>query len=85
MKKQLQNQIETTETKLTKTNSVDQDRIFTNKQLQNLLNVSRKTCQHWRDCRIITFSQVGKLIFYRMSDIHEMLDNHKQLAEKIIV
>ena len=68
--------------KSNKTDPLVEDRIINNKELQAMLNVSRKTCQSWRDNRLITFSQMGRCIFYRLSDVNRMLDNHRRPAEK---
>ena len=41
-----------------------------------LMNVSYRTAQVWRDEGKIGFSQHGKKIYYRMSDIDRFLDAH---------
>ena len=43
-----------------------------------LMKISRRTAQNWRDNGIITFSQVGGKIYYKLSDIDEMLKRHQQ-------
>ena len=41
-----------------------------------LMGVSQKTAQSWRDQGIISFSQIGSKIFYRKSDIIDMLNKY---------
>lgn len=48
--------------------------IFTTEQLCNLLHVSSRTLQRWRDYGIIKFSAVGKKHFYLKQDVLAMLD-----------
>lgn len=48
-----------------------------------LMNISKRTAQAWRDEGIISFSQIGGKIYYRMSDVQALLDkNHKQAFKK---
>jgi len=41
-----------------------------------LMKVSPRTAQVWRDEGMIGYSQKGKKIYYRMSDIDRFLDAH---------
>jgi flagellar biosynthesis/type III secretory pathway chaperone len=47
-----------------------------NQQFIKLMSVSKRTAQTWRDEGIISFSQVGSKIYYRMSDVKKMLDSN---------
>jgi hypothetical protein len=49
-----------------------------NDQLMQMLCVSRRTLQNWRDTGLIAFSQIGSKIYYRYTDVEQMLQNHKQ-------
>jgi len=43
------------------------------------MNISKRTAQTWRDEGIVSFSQIGSKIYYRMSDVQKLLDkNYKQ-------
>ena len=55
--------------------------IYDTKDFQEKLGVSERTQQNWRNLGVISFSKVQGTIFYRMSDIQEMLDNHKVSAQ----
>lgn len=54
------------------------DPIIDNFRFLQLMNISAKTAQTWRDKGIIGYSQIGNKIYYRVSDIKKLLDkNHK--------
>ncbi len=48
-----------------------------------LMNISKRTAQAWRDEGKISFSQVGGKIYYKMSDVQEMLKSNYNPAFKI--
>lgn len=41
-----------------------------------LLRISKRTLQNYRDKRVIPFSQIGRKIYYKYSDIVEYLEMH---------
>lgn len=47
-----------------------------NKELMDLLKISKRTAQHYRDNGIISFSQVGSKIYYKLSDVEELMKKH---------
>lgn len=47
-----------------------------NQELMQLLKISKRTAQHYRDSGLISFSQVGNKLYYRLSDIEELLNSH---------
>ncbi|MFK7807552.1 MAG: helix-turn-helix domain-containing protein [Saprospiraceae bacterium] len=47
-----------------------------NNAFLKLMGVSSRTAQIWRDEGIIGFSQIGKKIYYRMSDIDVFLSGY---------
>ncbi len=51
--------------------------IYNTDQLMELLKVSRKTLQKWRDTGVIIFSQIGSKCYYRHSDVIAMLNFFK--------
>jgi phage terminase Nu1 subunit (DNA packaging protein) len=51
--------------------------IYNTDQLMNLLTVSRRTVQNWRDKGLIAFSAISNKIYYRHSDIITFLNTHK--------
>lgn len=49
-----------------------------NQEFCQLLKISKRTAQTYRDRGIVAFSQVESKVYYRLSDIHQMLEkNHK--------
>lgn len=55
------------------------DIFLDNQEFIQLMNISKRTAQTWRDDGIVSFSQIGSKIYYRMSDVQNILDkNHKK-------
>lgn len=48
--------------------------IIDNSQFTELMGISQKLAQTWRDTGVVSFSQVGNKIYYRVSDIQELLN-----------
>jgi predicted site-specific integrase-resolvase len=46
------------------------------------MNISKRTAQAWRDEGKIAFSQVGGKIYYKMSDVQELLNHNYNPAFK---
>ncbi|MBL4653433.1 MAG: helix-turn-helix domain-containing protein [Flavobacteriales bacterium] len=53
-----------------------------NQEFLQLMYISKRTAQNWRDQGIVSYSQIGGKIYYRLSDILEMLDKHKVPADE---
>ncbi|HKR05366.1 MAG TPA: helix-turn-helix domain-containing protein [Bacteroidia bacterium] len=49
-----------------------------NSEFLQLLKISRRTAQSYRDNNMIAFSIIGNKIFYRMSDVEDLLNRHYQ-------
>ena len=49
---------------------------FDNYDFIQVMNISKRTAQSWRDSGLIGFSQIGGKIYYRLSDIQESLKKH---------
>lgn len=47
-----------------------------NQDACQLLHVSKRTLQSYRDLGVLPFSQIGSKIYYRAADIEEHLKNH---------
>jgi len=56
--------------------------VYDNYRLQEELNISSRLAQSWRDQGIITFSQIGNKIYYKLSDVLDMLNQHINPAFK---
>lgn len=53
-----------------------------NQEFLLLMNISKRTAQTWRDEGIISFSQIGSKIYYRMKDVEVLLDKNYKEAFK---
>ena len=53
-----------------------EDVFFDNQEFMQLMNISKRTAQEWRNKKIIEFSQVGNKIYYRLSDIQKLLNDN---------
>ena len=76
----LVDQLEAIQQKLNKEKSTTplSDIWMDNQDVCELLHVSKRTLQHYRDSGKIPFSQIGAKIYYKASDIDEFLNNHYQ-------
>ena len=77
--KELVNRLDVLNKKLEEKQKKPQDTFLDNQEFLQLMNISKRTAQTWRDEGIVSFSQIGSKIYYRMSDVQKLLDkNYKQ-------
>lgn len=59
------------------------DPFFSNDEFMDLMSISVRTAQLWRDQGLISYSQISGKIYYRMSDIQKLLDDnyHKSIKK----
>ncbi len=74
--------IEAINTSISKNNKEPKDEFLDNQEFLQLMNISKRTAQTWRDEGIVAFSQVGGKIYYRMSDVQKLLDSNYKPAFK---
>lgn len=56
-----------------------EDPFIDNVRFMDLMGISVKTAQSWRDAKLVSYSQIGNKIYYRISDIKELLEkNHRK-------
>ncbi len=48
------------------------------------LHISNRTLQTWRSKGIIPFARIGKKIFYKESDLWDLLNSHVKQGSKTI-
>jgi hypothetical protein len=58
------------------------DVFLDNQEFIQTMKISKRTAQTWRDAGIISFSQVGNKIYYRVSDINELLNKNRSRATR---
>ena len=64
---------------------LDPDNIFFDSQeFMQLMNISKRTAQQWRDNNIIGFSQVGNKIYYSLTDILNLLKENYNPKKEIL-
>ena len=56
------------------------ERYISNKEFTEVMDVSSRTAQTWRDEGKIGFSQEGRKIYYSLKDIEEFMKNHYNQA-----
>ena len=61
-----------------------EDVIFDNEQFIRFMNISKRTAQKWRDEKCISYSQVGYKIYYKYSDIQQLLDKNHIEAKNLL-
>lgn len=47
-----------------------------NQEFCLLLKISKRTAQSYRDQGIAAFSQIGSKVYYKLADVHKMLEKH---------
>jgi hypothetical protein len=68
---------------LSKTRKMPVDPFFSNEEFMDLMSISVRTAQPWRDQGLIGYSKLSGKIYYKMSDIQKLLDDsyHKSLKK----
>ena len=57
------------------------DRWLDNQEMMQILKISRRTLQTYRDEKVIPFSQVGSKIYYKAADVEKFLKkNYKKVS-----
>lgn len=82
MEKDILNQLNEIKLQLKKL-QYNNDVFLDNQEFLQVMNISKRTAQQWRDSGIIAYSQVGAKIYYRFSDIEDLLNkNHIKAKDK---
>ena len=58
------------------------DVFLDNQEFLQLMNISKRTAQSWRDDGVISFSQINSKIYYQMNDVQALLDKNYRTAFK---
>lgn len=58
------------------------DPFIDNSKFIELMGISAKTAQTWRDQGIVDFIQINNKIYYRISSIKELLDKNTRKSSK---
>lgn len=79
---QIQAELEQIKAALTEKQKNTKDIFLDNQEFIQTMNISKRLAQIWRDEGIISFSQVGSKIYYRLADIEKMLEKNYNPAFK---
>ena len=60
----------------TKQHLEPEDVFFDNQEFIQLMNLSKRTSQEWRNNGFIGYSQLGNKIYFRLSDILQLLHDY---------
>jgi hypothetical protein len=66
-----------------KANTPLSEKWLDNQEVTQLLNISKRTLQHYRDERKIAFTQIGNKIYYKASDIERLLKKNYYKAGRL--
>jgi Helix-turn-helix domain len=68
---------------LSKTRKMPADPFFSNEEFMELMSISVRTAQLWRDEGLIGYSKLSGKIYYKMSDIQKLLNDsyHKSIKK----
>lgn len=79
---ELMKRMDVIQSAITEKQKDSKDSFLDNQEFIQLMNISKRTAQSWRDDGVISFSQVGSKIYYRMSDVQKLLDSNYSPAFK---
>ena len=57
---------------------------FDSQEFMQLMNISKRTAQQWRDNNTIGFSQIGNKIYYKLKDILKLLEENYNPKKEIL-
>ena len=60
--------------------SEPKEKFIDNQEFLQLMKISKRTAQTWRDEGKIAFSQVGNKIYYNLADVEGLLKQHYNKA-----
>lgn len=76
----IENRLDELSNKLAENQKSPKDVFLDNQEFIQLMNISKRTAQTWRDKNIISFSQIGSKIYYKMSDVEMLIDKNTHKA-----
>lgn len=79
---ELVNRLDDLKSSLVEKQKTPQDPFLDNQEFIQMMNISKRTAQSWRDDGVISFTQIGSKIYYRMSDVQKLLDSNYKKAFK---
>ncbi|AUC84784.1 DNA-binding protein [Polaribacter sp. ALD11] len=78
----LVNRLDNLNGKLEENSKKPQNVFLDNQEFIQLMHISKRTAQTWRDEGKVSFSQIGSKIYYKMKDVEVLLDKNYNKAFK---
>ena len=78
----LMSKLDTIQSQLNSKADPKKETFLDNQEFLLLMKISKRTAQTWRDEGKISFSQVGSKIYYKLSDVEKLLQEHYNKAFK---
>ena len=72
----LMSKLDTIQSQLNSKADPKKETFLDNQEFLLLMKISKRTAQTWRDEGKIPFSQVGSKIYYKLSDVEKLLQEH---------
>lgn len=72
----LMSKLDTIQSQLSSKTDPKKETFLDNQEFLLLMKISKRTAQTWRDEGKISFSQVGSKIYYKLSDVEKLLQEH---------
>ena len=72
----LMSKLDTIQSQLSIKSEAKKETFLDNQEFLLLMKISKRTAQTWRDEGKISFSQVGSKIYYKLSDVEKLLQEH---------
>lgn len=73
---ELKGSLDEIKNKIENQNKKPQEVFIDNQEFLVMMKISKRTAQTWRDEGKISFSQVGNKIYYKLSDVETLLNQH---------
>lgn len=70
------------ETEVKEKQKFPQEVFYDNQEFLQIMNISKRTAQNWRNDNVISYSQIEGKIYYKHSDILETLNANSKPAHK---
>jgi hypothetical protein len=80
--KDLVNRLDNLNDKLEENSKKPHETFLDNQEFIQLMNISKRTAQTWRDEGKVSFSQISSKIYYKMKDVEVLLDKNYNKAFK---
>jgi hypothetical protein len=70
---ELLSKVDLIHTRVEQISAKPQESFLDNAEFIRLMKISKRTAQTWRDEKVISYSQVGAKLYYKLSDVENLL------------